>query len=454
MAPIDRNQLQEIVENPAESLTIEYKSSLDLSDNVVRANLARHIAALSNHGGGAIVFGITDRMLPESGTPTNVDRDIISGIVKRYLEPPFQCEVIVVESTAGNRHPVVIVPPHGASPVCAKAGGPVVNGRPQGITQGTYYIRKTGPASEPITRAGEWAPLIRRCAMHERAAILGAIDAAMRGTTATAPDEPAIVQRWHDAAHEAFLPLTADYVDRVPRLDANHWEFSYSITTNDDQQLDTNDLSRILQEINGEVRDLVHTGWSMFYEFSRDPIRPYFTTDSKAGLGESDFLECALMHDLQPRIRGMDFWRVSPSGKASLVREYWEDAPEFAGALRMQPGTVLSPNMVAQSLAEFVRHARGFSERFTGATAVFFRCEWWGLAGRQIADPTARWVGRFQQSRTDHRVSSGSWPVGSLNSNLSEIVAALGSPVARAFDIGHVFSPQWVESQRGRWLHL
>jgi hypothetical protein len=451
MASINRNELQELVDNPSESLSVEYKSWLDFSDNAVRATVARHIAALSNHGGGAIVFGITDDMLPDDSTPSAVNRDVISGIVKRYLEPPFQCDIVEVQSAAGIRHPVVIVPPHGQSPICAKASGPTVGGKTRGISQGTYYSRKPGPASEAIMTSAEWAPLIRRCAVHERASILGAIDAALRGATEPAPDELTKLKQWHDATHEAFLSLGRER-DKSPRLDENHWEYSYSIVTNDGQELDPNALSEILRQINGEAHDLVRSGWSMFYQFGRDPLRPYFNTDPKSGIGDDDFLECALLSE--DRAIGMDFWRVSPVGKASLVREFWEDTPDFAHGTRMTAGTIFSPNLLAQSLAEFVRQARGMAERFTEATSVFFRCEWWGLSGRVPADPISHWFpGQSPQSRTNHRVSTGSWPVGSLNSNLSEIVAALGSPVARVFEIGHIFTPQWVEGQRSRWLH-
>ena len=101
-------------------------------------------------------------------------------------------------------------------------------------------------------------------------------------------------------------------------MTSNHWEFSYSITTSDGQEIDPNNLSRVLREINSEVHDLVRTGWSMFYQFGRDPIHPYFNTDPKSGLGENDFLECALMRDLQPPTFGMDFWRASPNGKPVL----------------------------------------------------------------------------------------------------------------------------------------
>src|SRR3954447_14651308 len=84
------------------------------------------------------------------------NRDLISSIVKRYLEPTFQCDVQIVRSSIGNEHPVIIVPPHGATPICAKAGGPEVNGKPQGIVAGAYYTRKPGPESEAIRTATEW----------------------------------------------------------------------------------------------------------------------------------------------------------------------------------------------------------------------------------------------------------------------------------------------------------
>ncbi len=48
------------------------------------------------------------------------DRDALAGVVRKYLEPTFQCDVHSVVSSAGNAHPVVVVPPHGAVPICAK----------------------------------------------------------------------------------------------------------------------------------------------------------------------------------------------------------------------------------------------------------------------------------------------------------------------------------------------
>ena len=97
--------LQELVDSPNETLSVEYKSWLDLTDNAARAGLAKHIAALANHGGGTIVFGFNDDDMTNAGVnpyaaPTH---DTIADIVRRYLEPPFQCDVAVVISRAGMR---------------------------------------------------------------------------------------------------------------------------------------------------------------------------------------------------------------------------------------------------------------------------------------------------------------------------------------------------------------
>jgi hypothetical protein len=190
-----------------------------------RADLARHIAALANHGGGMLVLGITDAMQFAGDNPCSgvvCDRDLISSIVKKYLEPAFQCDVQVVKSTAGNDHPIVIVPPHGPAPVCAKAAGPMVGGKSKGIAQGVYYIRKPGPESAPIATGSERGPIIRRCAMHERASILASVDAVLRGVGQQPPTMGDSLKRWHDAAETVFIK---DIADRQARSEWAKWHW-------------------------------------------------------------------------------------------------------------------------------------------------------------------------------------------------------------------------------------
>src|SRR5271157_529842 len=149
------DDLIDLVDNPDETLAVEYKSGLDLSDPRSKANFARHVAALANHGGGYLVFGFNNDLTRAAQTEfLAVDRDAVAGIVKSYLNPPFQCEVRVVTARSGARHTIVVVPSHGSVPVCAQRDGP----------QDARGVRK-GSRAEPITsgslgrRANRSSPL-------------------------------------------------------------------------------------------------------------------------------------------------------------------------------------------------------------------------------------------------------------------------------------------------------
>ena len=97
--------LTDLVDNPREAPDIELKQWLDLNDKVKRANLARHIAAISNHGGGYLVFGFCDDTSIDPNRPESLQfysHDTINGIIKRYLSPSFDCHVANVESSGGQ----------------------------------------------------------------------------------------------------------------------------------------------------------------------------------------------------------------------------------------------------------------------------------------------------------------------------------------------------------------
>ena len=454
MAPRTKSDFQELVDSPNETLNVEYKEWLDLAENIeARADLARHIAALANHGGGVIIFGITDGMEyagPNQFHKVVFDRDLVAGIVKKYLEPTFQCDVQMVTSGAGNDHPVIIVPPHGASPICAKAGGPEIKGKPRGIVQGVYYTRKAGPESAAIVAAAEWGPIIRRCAMHERSAIISAIDGALRSAGAVMVSTADALKVWHEAARPIYEKDVAAR-DLPSFYSSSFCQLSYAIDRGDGEVLNVDRLIEVLREVNGEVRDLVSTGWSMFYPFTRTGGSPSFQTDEKSGQGENDFVECAHLRDFDPTFLATDMWRVSADGTATIIRSYWEDDVGFTPQTHLPQGTWFSPQMMVRSLAEFVRHARGMGERFNDVTGVQFICEWRGLENRILYDPLGRFSGH-QRARQDRRFSAGMWPIGALSNVLEDIVAELGQPVIRAFTNDFVITPEWVRGQKQRWI--
>lgn len=69
------SDLSALVTAGSEDLDVEYKTWMDTSQNEVRAKLARHLAALANHGGGSLVFGVDDTTRKPQGS-TILDRTL------------------------------------------------------------------------------------------------------------------------------------------------------------------------------------------------------------------------------------------------------------------------------------------------------------------------------------------------------------------------------------------
>lgn len=54
------NELEALLSEPREDLSVEYKAWLDLSTSEGKATIAKAAIALANHGGGFIVLGFTE----------------------------------------------------------------------------------------------------------------------------------------------------------------------------------------------------------------------------------------------------------------------------------------------------------------------------------------------------------------------------------------------------------
>jgi hypothetical protein len=438
------------VDRPRETLAVEIKGHLDLKGDIHRANLARHICALSNYGGGYVVFGFDDDLktlsLPAE-LSDHYHRDTVSSVVATYLSPPLLCDVAYVLAANGSTHPIIRVPAHGTVPICAKKDGPQnPSGKPQGIVGGQTYIRgvgANGPESAPVSRPEDWEKLIRRCVLADRTALLGLIEGVMNPTHMSTAEAQDPLTQWHEAARRAYLALVDQ---RQPPwntpLARNHYQLSYMIKSATPDRLRAAELILLLQNANTQTRELVWTGWSMIYPFSRPEIAPYFVTDEASGQSHHEILETSLLGETNVDTTLPDFWRVSLDGKVSLLRAYREDrAPDPQRGL--QPGEWFRPFFLAREIAEIVRHARALSENFPNAREVAFRCEWFGLEGRRVADPEADWS-KIRIAKTAHRICTGEWPVTDLSSRWPAIVADLASCVIRLFDPELELGEDWV----------
>ena len=453
--------LQSLVDTPCRTLDVEYKSWRNLANNEDRAELARDIAALANHGGGHIIFGFhQDTLAAEDTDPflTRCTQEQVAAIVRTYLDPPLPCEVTTLRSAEGNLHPAIRVSGHGSVPVCIRQNGPLV-GTARLIERGTYYTRKHRPASlgkyigiprpdtDCIETPQDWAPLIRRCVRQDREALLAMIDAAIEGRS-HAPLLPDRLAAWHTATHAAFLGLVP-LSPVAERLRGRHYAMSYAFELTGPEMLDQAQLPEILRRVVFELRPLFRNGMIPFDPPYRRAVRPRFAVDDATGDGETDFLEVAWLRD-RPPTETADFWRLSPRGYATIVRDYAEDNEAGNQALDMRPGSWFSPNVLAQEIASLICHARSLTRFIAAVRRVHFRCEWWGLAGRELFDPHVNWAHR-DAAVDDHRIVTVQAPAASLAQAWPELVAQIMAPVLRAFEPDLALGGDWVRSQMARW---
>ena len=188
----DLRQLQPLVAYPRESLEVELKGWLDLEDGEQAASLLKAILALANHGGGYVLIGFTE----ESGTwkpeeanrPLDLsqyDQDKLNGLVSRYAEPSFHCELHhVPHPESGAVFPVIVVPP-GRVPIRAKRDSP----QRRHIRKDSYYIRRPGPKSETPQTGQEWDDFLRRCTLSDRDRLLEEFRRLLQGR-AVFPETP------------------------------------------------------------------------------------------------------------------------------------------------------------------------------------------------------------------------------------------------------------------------
>ena len=433
---------------------VEIKSWIDFNDRFTKPKIARHLSALANNGGGYLVFGFNDDLTRDQNRPVSLEqynRDYFSSIIKHYLLPTFQCDVLTVVNGLGEEIPIVRVPSHGSVPIGAKRDGPMdSNNRPSGIRSGTYYIRKPGPESAPILGAGEWLPLIRRCVLNERESLLQSFSDIVDLNKHSVNDTSDRLDRWHSESKGKFDGIVSACETNgwnIPITD-NCYQLSYLISVEDKETLSVDSMRQILERVNGGVRDTIESGWSMFYQFHDIDIMPKFHPEQVDGSG-SDVFEANLLAKMNDNLSfGLpDYWRVTPDGRATIVRLYLEDRPDVCVHRETDPRTWIGLNSLVGTVTEFVTHARLYAKEFASARSVQFKCTWNGLANRKLSDFDALvafqlYGGLISQANT--RTTAGEWSTSVLATEWAKVVSELLSPVLRLFGY-ETCSPQWIE---------
>lgn len=300
--------LDDLVNEPRETLDVEVKEWLDLAEPDHRAALAKEIIAIANHGGGFVIVGFKEledgTFRPAQRRPRDLSswsQDAIQSVLEKYVDPSIQCRVWHrTASGTSERHPVIAVPGGHRVPVRAKAGSP--DGKR--LVPNRVYIRRAGPSSEEPRATEEWDRFIERLVQNRQAELLDAMRSIMAGVipTAGAAPEQIRVDQLTSFEKQAIARWTAlvDSLppDTPPRFKHGHYHAGFTI----DGDFDRKSLPELNRIIRSEVRN--HSGWPPFLTIGRAPYTPRPVDGT---------IECWMGPDTDNPAHS-DFWRISPDG--------------------------------------------------------------------------------------------------------------------------------------------
>lgn len=422
-------RLSDLVTFPKENLGIELKSWLDLRDEMDRANLAKALIALANHGGGYVLIGFAKdkgEWVPAEGRPADLSgysEDACNDVLHRYAEPQFHCEVYHVQRhDSDSKFPVVIAPGGHRVPIRTKRDDP----QRKHIRQYEYLIRRPGPASEPPQSGQEWDDLIRRCVQAAREELLDDFRRILYGPGGlSAPSESAVreLDAWEKESEDRWRALT---LERFPSIHQCPYAFGVWMTSyivrGKFQKPSLGDLLDTLGQVRGH-----ETGWPPWWVPTRSDIAPHPYEGS---------IECWLMENGGDPAHA-DSWRASPSGRMFLVRAHQEDSPENE---RYEPGTVFDLTLPVWRAGEILLHANRLAAALHGGDAgdseVHVKMRWTGLKGRELVT-WAQPLIHLREGRMCHQEEVESeLLIRALDipDQLPELVAQLTRPLYQVFD--------------------
>jgi len=286
---MEMTDLSELLSGASEGLSVEYKSWMDTTDAVARANLARHIAALANYGGGYLIFGVDDksrRPQPATGLdPKFFGQETLSGIIKRYLDPRVQVQIETIEFN-GVAYPIVIVPAHGSRPIIAIADGPHVDGKPRGINLGAIYIRSPGPESVIIRSPDDWNHLLERCLSHRADLLAKILRQSLAKPTRPSPlTNESLIAAIEETAKDfsAQAVALAEKVGpadqaRVRNAGSQFCVLSYALMDDEGELIAIENPRTLNSRVSIAMHRYAYDGWSLFLPLSAPERAPQLRT--------------------------------------------------------------------------------------------------------------------------------------------------------------------------------
>ncbi|MBB4099378.1 AlbA family DNA-binding domain-containing protein [Sphingomonas kyeonggiensis] len=424
------DRLADVLGEPREGLDVEVKNWLDLrSDEDAKAIFAKAALALANHGGGIIIFGMSEAaegMIPAPGRPATLDGygvDLLNGIIHNYADPAFHCAVHLRPGPDGQVYPMVVIPGGHRVPVRSKRGGP--NGKI--VRDNSIYLRRPGPRSETPQTSQDWDALLGRCLAHRRDEMFDQIRALITGAVpaASLPTPPDQLVEWIERSKARWRRLRDTLPAGAPERCPHGFMWYAFELGGSRRRLPGSQFSETLRSAEVNL-----SGWPPFWYPTRSGIKPY----PFEGL-----VECWIGGDTEEGYSNhgagfADFWRVSPEGMGFFLRGYREDDLAGGRGIPPEPGTWTEIEWPVATTAEVIFYIESLAARMVeGPASVRLSCAYTGMDGRHLRSLTGRYL-HPRVARQDVIELDATFSAEAVAPNIAEIVQPLLAPFYTAFD--------------------
>jgi hypothetical protein len=390
---VDLARIQELIQQPQESLSIELKAWIDPDHPDGIAKIVKTSLALRNHGGGYMVIGFDNDTLKPllDSAPSNARQifhiDKIQGMVAKYSSDPFEITVEFPRRD-GQDFPVIIIPTSIKTPVAAKSD--LSLGEKHLIRVDTVYVRSLSSNNTPSTtqaKSKDWNRLIEVCFDNREADIgrfirrhLGSIGAEQLNSLATVFTEnlkPKVSKE--DLLREYIQESEQHYEQALTNRDVTlpkhgAWEVGL-ILKGDVPHHSTN--QEFLNLLNSSNPD--YTGWPVWLDSRQFGNENHLYVINGSWEALIIFLNDSLSNHI-------DFMRLDPRGRFFLRRAPEDDMENTNRS--PQALTALDFGLTIWRTAEAIAVGIAFAKSMgclPEKTTLAFAFKWTKLKGRKIS---------------------------------------------------------------------
>ena len=386
----DLNQLQSLVANPSESLSVELKGWLDLKNLQHLAKVAKTLLALRNRNGGFLILGV-------DGTTLNADvvnpkaadvraayhTDVIQAIASRFASEIFAIEVHFIEH--GNETFPVICVPAGVKTVVAAKENLLEGGKPL-VKQNQVYVRtlhSNGTVSTSEAHFSDWSAILEVCMDNREADVarflrrhFGDRDVAGALNALRSPQSDRLV-KFQQSSLGRFNTVVDRVAHQIPNV--GFWDVAAVVDGKVPEGRCNREFLNLINRANPEV-----TGWPLWLNGQSAQIAHGHESPVN-NFWEQALIQAPLTESDGGFARHIDFWRVSPMGEMYALRFLEDDMlPDRRG---IKPLSVLDYSIVVWRTTEALLVPLAFARAMgcdPNSCSVDYLFSWARLKGREL----------------------------------------------------------------------